>query len=103
MKSVIIAITIFLFGTGISHAQMQKCSKVNLTEELKDLCSLTPEQVAKAKPIITGFERKRDLSYRKYRGHPRALSKAVTKNRWDYETALVGILTPTQMGLLKGF
>jgi hypothetical protein len=27
----------------------------------------------------------------------------VKQNKWDYETALIGILNPSQMGLLKVF
>ena len=103
MKRLLLILAGFLLGIGFCNTQKQICSKVNLTEELKELCSLTPEQVVKAKPIIVEFERKRDLTYRKYRCHPLALNKAVTKNRWNYETALVGILTPAQMGLVKAF
>ncbi|HTB32904.1 MAG TPA: hypothetical protein VK808_12825, partial [Bacteroidia bacterium] len=78
-------------------------SESTLTIELKDLCDLTPEQVAKAEPIIADFEKKRDETYKKYRHNPTELKKMVKQNRWDYEVAMIGTLNPSQMGLLKVF
>jgi hypothetical protein len=103
MKTLIIAISIFLSGIGIGYAQEQIATNINLTDELKELCNLTPEQVAKVQPIVSDFEKKRDDTYKKYCHNRPLLNKAVTKNRWNFETKLIGILTPSQMGLLKAF
>lgn len=103
MKTFILSFSIFFIGIGNTYAQKQSRSQANLTMELQTLCNLTQEQVEKIKPIIADFEKKRDMTYWKYYYHPAALSKAVSKNEWDYETRLIGILTPSQMGLVKAF
>ncbi len=103
MKTLISTISLVLLGLGIVKAQDKSSSEVTLTEKVKQTCNLTPEQVTKVQPIIADFEKTRDDSYQKYRSNPDALSKAVRKNRWDYETKLIGILTPEQMGTLKAF
>ena len=103
MKPLIFTILIFLCGIGISQTQGQSASEIKLTEQLKSLCGLTPEQLAKAEPLITGFEKKRDDIYQKYQHNPTELKKQVKQNRWDYEISLIGVLNPSQMGLVKVF
>ena len=102
-KTVVIFFGIFLCNIGNTNAQEKTCSEINLTDELTELCELTPAQIIKVQPIITDFEKKRDDTYKKYRHNQTMLNKEVQKNRWDYETSLIGILTPSQMGLLKAF
>jgi hypothetical protein len=103
MRKFLLTSLILLSGLGISYAQEQSGSGPNLTDEIKDLCDLTPDQVAQVQPIVADFEAKRDASYKKYRHDKVELAKEVKKNRWDYEVALIGILNPEQMGLLKAF
>lgn len=91
-----------LSSTAID-AQKQTNYRVNITNELKQLCTLTPAQVIKVEPIVSGFEKKRDSIYNRYQHNPARLQKAVVQNRWDYETTLIGVITPYQMGLLKAF
>jgi hypothetical protein len=70
---------------------------------MKSLCSLTPEQVTKVQPIIADFEKKRDSIYTMYRYSQVALTYEANQNRRSYETNLIGILNPSQMGLVKAF
>lgn len=85
------------------NAQKQTNYRVNITNELKQLCTLTPIQVIKVEPIVAGFEKRRDSIYNRYQHNPARLQKAVEQNRWDYETNLIGVITPSQMGLVKAF
>jgi hypothetical protein len=103
MKTLMFSIALLMGGIMIAAAQEQPTTNINLTGQLQELCSLSPEQVAKVKPIVAAFEQKRDDSYKEYHTNPSALSVVVQQNRWNYETALIGILTPAQMGLLKAF
>lgn len=103
MKTLILAIGIFITCTSFVNAQEQSGSAVTLIEKLKEICNLTPDQLTKVQLIVADFEKIRDDNYQKYHSNPDALNKAVRKNRWDYETKLIGILTPEQMGTLKAF
>ncbi len=103
MKLLLLSILLFFCGIGISAAQNEASSSVNLTNELKNLCKLSAEQTDKVQGIVSGFEKKRDETYRKYRHNLAELKKYVKQNRWDYEISLIGILNPSQMGLLKVF
>ncbi len=89
--------------TGFSNAQDTVLSKLNLTNQITEVCDLSPGQVAKVKPIVIGFEKKRDATYKKHHADNSTLNKEAKKNRWDYEVSLIGLLTPEQMGLLKAF
>jgi len=103
MKKAILLLSILMCGIGFSNAQEQSTIESKLTDQITELCDLSPEQVAKVKPLVTDFEKKRDDTYKKYHHNPTALNKEVKKNKWDYEVSLIGILTPEQMGLLKAF
>lgn len=103
MKKLLLTICLFLSGIGLASAQEQTVSVNSLIDQLTDLCTLSPEQIAKVEPLVTLFENKRDKTYKKYRHNLTRLTKAVKKNRWDYEVSLIGILTPEQMGLVKAF
>ncbi len=103
MKTTLLSISLFFCGIAISPAQEQTVSEVNLTTELKTLCKLNAEQLAKVGTIVADFEKKRDATYKKYKHNVAELKKLVKQNRWDYEIALIGILNPSQMGLLKVF
>lgn len=92
-----------LSGTGIITAQKQTSACINLNAEMKSLCDLTPEQEAKVRPIISQFEKKRDSIYSIYQYSETALTYEVKQNRFKYESKLIGVLSPTQMGLVKAF
>src|ERR1700679_2241195 len=103
MKTTLLSISLFFCGIAISPAQEQTSSEVNLTSELKTLCKLNAEQLAKVGNIVADFEKKRDETYKKYHHNVAEFKKLVKQNRWDYEIAMIGILNPSQMGLLKVF
>jgi len=103
MKKLLLTLSLFLCGIGFSNAQQQAASSNTLIDQLKDLCSLSPEQIVKVEPIVNDFEKKRDETYKKYQHNTPVLTKEAKRNRWDYEVSLIGILTPEQMGLLKAF
>jgi hypothetical protein len=103
MKTTLLSISLFFCGIAISPAQEQTVSEVNLTTELKTLCKLNADQLAKVGAIVADFEKKRDATYKKYKHNVAELKKLVKQNRWDYEIALIGTLNPSQMGLLKVF
>lgn len=103
MKRIILTIAIILLGLEFSNAQKKTDCDSKLIGQLIEVCDLTPAQIAKVKPIVINFERKRDDTYQKYHLDPAILNKEVRKNRWNYEVSLIGILTPEQMGVLKAF
>ncbi len=103
MKNQLLTISIFLCGIVASSGQQQTNPQSILTNEITELCDLSPEQVAKVQPIVANFEQKRDYTYRKFHHTPAVLTKEVKQNKWNYEFSLIGILTPEQMGLLKAF
>ena len=103
MKTLLITLSLFACGIRFASAQEQTTTDLTLTEQLKKLCDLSPEQIAKVQPIVNDFEKKRDYIYKRDLNNPILLTKEVKKNRWDYEVSLIGILTPEQMGLLKAF
>ncbi|HTB31170.1 MAG TPA: hypothetical protein VK808_04040 [Bacteroidia bacterium] len=103
MKTILVAIFLFLLGLPNSRAQQQTEECVDLSIEIKTLCHLAPVQKAKAQPIVVDFEKKRDSIYTIYRNNPEILHKEVMQNKWNYETHLTSVLTPTQMGLVKAF
>jgi len=99
---------VFAFGlllnvAVIANAQQKQTDKVNLTEQIKELCTLTPTQVNKVQPIVTGFQKRRDSLYTMYHSNAAVLKMEVNQNKWQYETSLIGIITPSQMGLVKVF
>jgi len=101
--SIFIISFLLLSSLGIATAQTQPKYKIDITHEIQKLCSLTAEQVAQVAPVVAAFEEKREAIYLKYRYNPAQLTACVKKNRFEYETNLIGILTPSQMGLLKVF
>lgn len=103
MKTLLLSISLFLYGTGITSAQQEVASKANLTEEVRTLCNLTPDQVAKVQVLVEIFEKKRDEIYNSYSNNLLELKHATKQNVRNYEIWLIGILTPEQMGLVKAF
>jgi hypothetical protein len=103
MKTLLLSISLFLYGTGTTSAQQQDAPKANLTEEVRTLCNLTPEQVAKVQVLVGIFEKKRDETYNTYSDNLLELKHAAKQNIRTYEIWLIGILTPEQMGLVKAF
>lgn len=98
-----VALGLLLSLTSTVNAQKQTNYRVNITNELMQLCTLTPAQVVKIGPVVADFEKRRDSIYNKYHYSPGRLQKAVELNRWNYETTLIGMITPSQMGLVKAF
>jgi hypothetical protein len=103
MKTLLLTISLLLCGIKFANAQAQTAPTNTLLDQLNILCTLSPEQIAKIEPIVIGFLKRRDETYRKYKNNSAELNRQVKKNRWDYEVSLIGILTPEQMGLLKAF
>ena len=89
--------------TKTSSNTAQPAQEVDLTHQMKELCDLSTEQIAKVNPVVANFVAKREETYKKYRHNPGELTRMVKQNKWEYEVALAGILTPSQMGLLKVF
>jgi hypothetical protein len=103
LKTLLLLTMVFILGRSAANAQWMPVSDSNLICEVNVICELNETQLTKVKPIVNSFERKRDNIYNKYGNNPVKLKTAVRKNRWDYETSLIGILTPEQMGLIKAF
>lgn len=94
---------LLMASVSIVNAQQQNNYRVNLVNEIKQLCTLTPAEVIKVQPIIKSFEKSRDSIYCIYHNAPSVLKMEVNQNKWHYETNLIGVITPSQMGLLKAF
>jgi hypothetical protein len=94
---------LLLASATLASGQQQNNYRVNLVNEVKQLCTLTPAQVIKVQPIIKSFEKSRDSIYSIYHNAPNTLKMEVNQNKWHYETNLIGVITPYQMGLLKAF
>jgi len=105
MKKLSLTLAAVVFaGLATMKAQsVTTTTPVNLADEVNELCVLTPDQVGKVNQIVANFVTLRDQTYAKYHRSPSMLSSAVAKNRWDYETNLIGVLNAEQMGLLKAF
>jgi hypothetical protein len=99
----LLTLLIFLSASGIAHAQHQTSACIDLNIEMTSLCKFTPEQATKILTIIADFEKKRDSIYTIYHYSQIALTYEAKENRRKYESNLIGILTPTQMGLIKAF
>jgi len=99
----IVVACLILGGAITVNAQQKQTYKVNLTEQIKQLCGLTPEQINKVGPIIRSFEKRRDSLYSMYHTNASVLKMEVHQNKWQYETSLIGLITPSQMGLVKVF
>ncbi len=82
----------------VSPADHQTAS---LMDRLTRSCQLTPEQAAKAKPIVAQYVNDKMANRQQYGSDPAKLSQAMDASVQRMKTGLNGILSPAQQAQLE--
>lgn len=101
MKKLILTFGVFLAGIFFVNAQDKTDKATKLMNNITKICSLTPDQVTKIKPITEGFIKTQEANKQQYANDPNGLTAANKASMKDYKTKLDAILTPEQEEKLK--
>jgi hypothetical protein len=104
MKKLILTFGIFLAGIFMVNAQDRAAVMTNkLVDHLKQVCVLSPDQVAKVQPIVADFVKARLANKQQYANDPAGLKAANKTARKNYKNQLSTVLSPDQIARLKAY
>jgi len=103
MKKLILTFGIFLAGVVFVNAQITappnaaNSPSQKMITHLTQVCSLTPDQTVKIKPIADAVVKAHQENKQKYANNPEGLKNANKSVNESFKTQLKAILTPDQM------
>jgi|GEM_PF-1003368 hypothetical protein len=102
-----LVLTLGIFFAGLFAVQAQDANADKQTEKLMNdyttVCSLTPDQAAKVKPMIQTFVQTRMDNRQKYQGDKDGMKAANKQNRENLDNQLKTVLSADQIQKMKDY
>ena len=97
MKKIILTLAIVLTGMFSVNAQEKTSQTDKILTEYTNVAQLTPDQVAKVRPMLDAFAADREANKQKYANDPDGLKVANKASRESYKAKLKNILSAEQI------